>query len=185
MSNKSCKRCGLKVRRKRGTSKNRKNNHKKNTKRYRLYKVGGGCGCGNSDMKPWIGGENQDIDTGKIPGYTYNNLEIDPSSPGAIVSTRNLPDIVNAGGGRSKRNNKMNRSAKNKKRSMKIRLSSKKQLGGDAFLGQNPNMPITSFGTTSGAYDFYNIEMMNNGVNPAPYVQPVSNMYGDHNYPLV
>lgn len=173
----SCKKCGYKIRKNTSSKKTQKN--KKNTKKYRLFKVGGGCGC-NNGMNPWIGGDAEVVDT-KIPAYPLNNHEIDPIDPSTIVSARNLPDIVL--GGKGKKQKKTHTKKKNSKKNRKS--TNKKTRGGDALLGQNPNMPITSFGTSSGAYDFHNIMNMNNGVNPAPYVQPVLKMYGDHNNPLV
>jgi len=170
----SCKKCGYKIRKNTSSKKTQKN--KKNTKKYRLYKVGGGCGC-NNDLKPWIGGDAE-ISGTKIPVYPLNSHEIDPINPNTLISARNLPDIVLVGGKGKKQKKTETKNKTNKK-------NNKKMKGGDALLGQNPNMPITSFGTTSGAYDFHNIMNFNNSVNPAPYVQPVLNMYGDHNNPLV
>lgn len=175
---KSCKKCGYKIRKNTTSKKTQKN--KKNAKKYRLFKVGGGCGC-NNDLKPWIGGDAE-IGGTKIPVYPLNSHEIDPLNPDTIVSARNLPDIV-SGGGKGKKQKKTETKKKNSKKENKS--INKKTRGGDALLGQNPNMPITSFGTSSGAYDFHNIMHLNNGVNPAPYVQPVLKMYGDHNNPLV
>jgi hypothetical protein len=171
---KSCKKCGYKICKNTSSKKTQKN--KKNTKKYRLYKVGGGCGC-NNDLKPWIGGDAE-ISGTKIPVYPLNSHEIDPINPNTLISARNLPDIVLVGGKGKKQKKTETKNKTNKK-------NNKKMKGGDALLGQNPNMPITSFGTTSGAYDFHNIMNFNNSVNPAPYVQPVLNMYGDHNNPLV
>ena len=172
---KSCKKCGYKIRKNTTSKKTQKN--KKSTKKYRLYKAGGGCGC-NNDLKPWIGGDVEVVDV-KIPVYALNNHEIDPIDPNTQISARNLPDVISGGGKGKKQKKRSNKKRSNKKR------SNKKTIGGDALLGQNPNMPITSFGTSSGAYDFHNIMHLNNGVNPAPYVQPVLKMYGDHNNPLI
>lgn len=174
MANKTCKKCGMKLR------KNNKKNKSKKTRKYRLYKVGGGCGCGNNDIKPWLGGNTPDhpvednTSGSKINLYTYNDHALDPTNPNFIVSSRNLPDIsapdgIVVTGGKKRRSSKSRRS--------KSRISkNRKMKGGDAFLGSNPNMPILSFGTSSGAYDFYKTINATNQVNPAPYVQPVLKM---------
>jgi len=160
MAGKTCKKCGLKWG---GSAKNKQRRRKNSTKKYRLRKIGGGCGCGGTDVKPWIGGNNE------IPAYPLNKHEFDPNSPSEMIASRNVPDIISGG----------------RKRKGRKTTKRRKMRGGDFFLGNNPNMPILSFGTTSGAYDFDKHMNLQTGVDPAPYVQPVLKMYGDHNYPLV
>ena len=173
MVKKTCKKCGIKSR-----TKTRKNKRTRKNRKYRLYKVGGGCGCGNNDVKPWLGGENQVPNDNVVSQIPYNDSANDPNN--SIMSSRNMPDIVSTANGVYMKGGKR-RSNKRTKRTKRIQ----KMSGGDALLGSNPNMPIMSFGTTSGAYDFYDTMKGTNQVNPAPYVQPVLKMYGDHNYPLV
>jgi hypothetical protein len=97
-----------------------------------------------------------------------------------MINTRNLPKLNIGGSKKMKKVLKMIKKMKNYKNK-----KTKKFKGGDFLLGNNPNSPITSFGTSSGAYDHYNLINANSSVNPAVYEQPIMKAYGDHNSPMI
>jgi hypothetical protein len=169
---KTCKNCGKKIKKQGGKRSKKNKSNKKKT--FKLYSVGGGCACGGNDVKLWGFGGG----TGQIPIYPLENQSLNPNN--FQIAGRNVPDMI--------MESKMGGGKKHRKKASK---KTKRMTGGlalsvsDPILGSNPNQPITSFGTTTGAFDFYNLSNMSSSVNPAPYVQPVLQMYGSHNQPLV
>ena len=155
---------------------------RQNMRKTRHYKKGG-CGCNGSkefSLLPFAGGDSIASYNTDLPYSSYyqqNSLINDPTSAGVIINSRNLPNMSSTLGGK-----------KNNKRVRKSRKYKKHISGGgvsDLFLGSNPQNAFLSAATSPGILDSYNTVRMANDINPAPYIQPVLSMYGDHNLPLV
>ena len=134
-----------------------KKNVRKNKKRVTRSRKykGGECPC----KKSWVGGYGapsfQSFDQLPRGSYATVNGTVSLSDP---VSARNIV------GGRGKH----------------VRFSKKnKVIYGGATDG------VTSYGNLSGVSDVKNMMTLSQPVDPAPYVQPVLQLYGAHNYPLV
>ena len=162
---------GGKKMKKRGGKQSRKQ-RRMSKKTFKLYNVGGGCACSGNDTKMWkfSGGNSIEL-------YPLADQDLNPQN--FQLAGRNVP-MLKGGGKKGVRKNRRRTSMRMKKMTGGLALTVS-----DPILGSNPNQPITSFGTTTGAFDFYNLSNMSNSVNPAPYVQPVLQMYGSHNQPLV
>jgi hypothetical protein len=116
---------------------------------------GGECPC----KKSWVGGYG-------APSFqSFDQLPRGSYAP--INGTASLSDPVSARnivGGRGKR----------------VRFSKKNRIiRGGATDG------VSSYGNLSGVSDVKNMMTLSQPVDPAPYVQPVLQLYGAHNYPLV
>jgi hypothetical protein len=168
---------------------NKTSKRKRNHKRKYLLNYVGGCGCNNDNLWKRYSGGNGDK-AFSIPGYPLNNYEHDPNSPGIVTNARNVPDIKIGGKKKMKKSRikkviKLLNKLKNKSKKTKKFKGGFTMYNSDLFLGNNPNSPITNFGTSPGAFDQYNLMNGQTTVNPAVYEQPIMKMYGDHNSPLI
>jgi hypothetical protein len=111
----------------------------------------------------------------------------DPSSPDQTINARNLP--MTFGGKRKTNKRKVSYRRRRNPNRQKSCRSGMTQRGGsylsDFFLGSNNGNVVSSFGNTPGVFDTNNILGLNQSVDPRPYIQPISQMYGAHNSPLV
>lgn len=114
----------------------------RNSKRMRKSRkmTGGGCGC--SGALPMMGGSGP-----SQYYYPLNDYASDPNNASALISTRNMANMV--GGKRRKKKCK----------------KCGKMLGGSSFDA------VSMFGTTTGAMNTLNLAN-SSYVNPAPYDQP-------------
>jgi hypothetical protein len=157
--------------------KTRKTHKKTKQQRRTGRRIRGGCGCNNNAL-PFITGGNSGGDM--PPPNTYyriNDYVNDPQHQG--IGSRTLDNIT---GGRRRKPRRRG------KKTRKIGRRLRKMSGGGVFdpiLGSTTGNAVLSAGTVNGAFDSYNILKLDSGMNPAVYSQPVSQMYNDHNAPLV
>ena len=147
---------------------------------------GGGCGCaGSSGKLPFFSG-GADFGSASFANvpiksyYPLNHLDNDPLR--SQISARNLPNAVSGGGSRRKKAGK--KGGKKSKYGKKITLRRLKG-GSDYSLGNQSTNPITNFGSTIGSSDMSKLLYGNYTGDSAVYNQPINNLYGSHNPPLV
>lgn len=162
---------------------------------------GGGCGCANSNQSMpkteqlttvQLGGNGTaSFQPETLPVRYYYGAEqygSSPTNPDMMISSRNLPNMQSGGKkhGTKKRSTKRHSTKKSLKiKKKRARRGAKKMIGGAAFLTNSMSTnAVTSFGTMDWPSSGVNIISGQSNINPAPYAQPVSHMYGAHNSPL-
>jgi hypothetical protein len=162
---------------------------------------GGGCGCNNSN--PSLP-KTEELTTVQLGGngaasfqpdtlpiryyYGAENYGSAPTNPDMMVSSRNLTNMQS--GGKKHGTKKRRTKRRGAKKSLKLkkkhtRRVSKKMIGGAAFLTNSMSTnAVTSFGTMDWPSSGVNIISGQSNINPAPYAQPVTHIYGAHNSPL-